>query len=64
MEKREPLLTVSVPVYATEEFFERCVDSILNSEYKNLEVLLIDDESPDNCPKLCDECLILSEFCF
>lgn len=55
MKKKEPLLTVSVPVYATEEFFERCVDSILNSEYKNLEVLLIDDESPDSCPKLCDE---------
>ena len=55
MKEKQPLLTVSVPVYATEEFFERCVDSILASEYKNLEVLLIDDGSPDNCPKLCDE---------
>lgn len=55
MEEKEPLLTVSVPVYATEEFFGRCVDSILNSDYKNLEVLLIDDESPDRCPQLCDE---------
>ena len=51
----EPLLTVIVAVYKTEEFFERCLNSLFASEYKNLEILLIDDGSPDNCPALCDE---------
>ncbi len=51
----EPLLTVIVAVYRTEEFFERCLNSLLQSEYKNLEILLIDDGSPDKCPQLCDE---------
>lgn len=52
---REPLLTVIVACYKTEEFFERCLNSLFQSEYKNLEILLIDDGSPDNCPQLCDE---------
>ncbi|MGN0141791.1 MAG: glycosyltransferase family 2 protein [Roseburia sp.] len=51
----QPLLSVIVAVYKTEEFFERCLNSLFASEYKNLEILLIDDGSPDNCPKLCDE---------
>ncbi len=51
----ELLLTVIVAVYRTEEFFKRCLDSLFASEYKNLEILLIDDGSPDNCPALCDE---------
>lgn len=53
--EREPLLTVIVACYKTEEFFERCLNSLFHSEYTNLEILLIDDGSPDNCPKLCDE---------
>ena len=51
----QPLLTVIVAVYKTEEFFERCLNSLFASEYKNLEILLIDDGSPDNCPRLCEE---------
>ncbi|MGN1167826.1 MAG: glycosyltransferase [Lachnospiraceae bacterium] len=54
-EKQMPLLSVAVACYKTEEFFERCLNSLFNSEYQNLEILLIDDGSPDNCPALCDE---------
>jgi glycosyltransferase involved in cell wall biosynthesis len=51
----EPLLTVVCAIYNTEEYFERCVKSILNSDYQNMEILLVDDGSTDNCPRLCDE---------
>ena len=51
----QPLVTVVSAVYKTEEYFKMCVDSLLNCEYKNLEIILVDDGSPDNCPALCDE---------
>lgn len=54
--EKRPLLTVVSGVYGTEEFFWRCVNSILNCDFKDLELILVDDESPDNCPALCDEC--------
>lgn len=49
------LITVVVPVYNTELYLKRCVDSILNQTYKCLEILLVDDGSPDNSGVLCDE---------
>lgn len=49
------LITVIVPVYKVENYLKKCVDSILNQTYKNLEIILVDDGSPDNCPKMCDE---------
>lgn len=52
---KEPLISVIVPVYKVEEYLDRCVDSIINQTYKNLEILLVDDGSPDNCPKMCDD---------
>ena len=48
-------VSVIIPVYNSEKFICRCVDSVLNQTYKNLEIFLIDDGSPDNCPKICDE---------
>ena len=51
----EPLISVIVPVYKVEEYLDKCVESIINQTYKNLEIILVDDGSPDNCPKLCDE---------
>lgn len=48
------LVSVIVPVYRTERTVERCVDSILAQSHKALDVLLIDDGSPDSCPRLCD----------
>lgn len=50
----EPLLSVIVPIYKVEEYLENCVDSILNQTYKNLEIILVDDGSPDNCSAICD----------
>lgn len=48
-------LTVIVPVYSAEKYLHKCVDSILGQDYKDIEVLLIDDGSPDNCPAICDD---------
>lgn len=49
------LITVIVPIYNVEKYLNRCVDSIINQTYTNLEIILVDDGSPDNCGKICDE---------
>jgi glycosyltransferase involved in cell wall biosynthesis len=49
------LISVVVPIYNVENYIRRCVNSIINQSYTNLEIILVDDESPDNCPKICDE---------
>lgn len=49
------LISIIVPIYNVEEYLPKCVESILNQTYKNLEVILVDDGSPDNCLKICDE---------
>ena len=48
------LFTVIIPVYKVEEYLERCVDSVLAQTYKDFEVILVDDGSPDRCPQICD----------
>lgn len=48
-------ISVIVPIYKVEEYLHRCVDSIINQIYTNLEIILVDDGSPDNCPAICDE---------
>lgn len=48
------LVSVIVPVYKVEDLLERCVDSILNQTYQNLQVILVDDGSPDRCGNICD----------
>lgn len=50
-----PLISIIVPVYKVEKYLKKCVESILAQTYKNFELILIDDGSPDNCPDLCDE---------
>lgn len=51
----EPKISVIVPVYKAEEYLPRCVDSILSQSFTDFELILVDDGSPDNCGKICDE---------
>lgn len=48
-------VSVIIPVYNVEKYLDRCVESVVNQTYKNLEIILVDDGSPDNCPQICDE---------
>lgn len=50
----KPLISVIVPVYKTEKYLDRCIKSIINQTYKNIEIILIDDGSPDSCGRICD----------
>lgn len=54
MGNSESLISVIVPVYKVEKYLDRCVQSIVNQTYKNLEIILVDDGSPDACPAMCD----------
>ena len=47
-------ISVIVPVYKVEAYLDRCIQSIVGQSYNNLEIILVDDGSPDNCPSLCD----------
>lgn len=49
------LVSIIVPVYKVEKFLEKCIVSIINQSYPYLEIILVDDGSPDNCPKICDD---------
>lgn len=55
MTKKEPLITVIVPVYNVEKYINRCIESIINQTYKNLEILFVDDGTPDNSAKICQD---------
>ena len=49
------LISVIVPIYKVEKYLDKCVESIVNQTYKNLEIILVDDGSPDSCPQMCDQ---------
>lgn len=48
------LVSVIIPIYNVEQFLKQCVTSVINQTYDNLEIILVDDGSPDNCGKICD----------
>lgn len=49
------LVSIIVPIYKVESYLRPCLDSILNQTYTNLEIILVDDGSPDRCPQICNE---------
>ena len=49
-----PLVSIIVPVYGTEPYLPRCIESIMRQSYRCIEIILIDDQSPDGCPQICD----------
>lgn len=49
------LISVIVPIYNVEQYLRQCLDSIVSQTYSNLEIILVDDGSPDGCPKICDD---------
>lgn len=55
MSNNKPLISVIVPVYNVEQYLNKCIDSIINQTYKNLEIILVNDGSTDNSSIICDE---------
>lgn len=51
----DELISIIIPVYNVEKYIHRCVDSVINQSYKNLEIILVDDGSPDSCGSICDD---------
>ncbi len=55
MKNNDKRISIIVPIYNVEKYLDKCVESIANQTYKNLEIILVDDGSPDGCPQKCDE---------
>jgi len=49
------LISIIVPIYKVEQYLKKCIDSVINQTYSNLEIILVDDGSPDDCGDICDE---------
>lgn len=55
MNQKQPKISIVVPVYKVEKYLDRCVNSLTGQTLKELEIILVDDGSPDRCPIICDE---------
>lgn len=53
--KSDPKVSIVVPIYKVEKYLKRCIESLLNQTYKNLQIILVDDGSPDICGDICEE---------
>lgn len=51
---KTPLITIIIPVYNVEQYLEKCLDSVINQDYPDLEIILVDDGSPDQCGEICE----------
>lgn len=52
---KQPKVSIIVPIYNVEKYLDRCIQSLINQTLKEIEIVLVDDGSPDNCPQMCDE---------
>ena len=52
---RKGVVSVVLPIYNVEKYLSRCLESVVNQSYRKLEIILVDDESPDKCPEICDK---------
>lgn len=50
-----PKVSIIIPIYNVEKYLDKCVQSVINQTLQNIEIILVDDESPDSCPQMCDE---------
>ena len=50
----EDKVSIIIPVFKVEKYLDKCIRSVISQSYKNIEIILVDDGSPDNCPELCD----------
>lgn len=57
----KPLISIIIPCYGVEKYLDRCIESIVNQTLKNIEIILIDDKSPDKVPQICDDWAIKDE---
>ena len=52
---KKDVVTIVLSIYNVEKYLERCINSVVNQTYKNLEIILVDDGATDSCPQICDE---------
>ena len=52
--KESKKLSVIVPIYKVEKYLDKCIQSIISQSYTNLEIILVNDGSPDKCPEMCE----------